>query len=128
MENKRIILIAFVVLSTVMLFPNMQLKYALADTDIYSAPTPTYTARLDGSPNECPGAGCSSRMIGEEITGTSALIGQTFNKISFTMNKANPGETLQGTITVGIWNSISIPTSGNYLKLIGTIPANSVAN
>lgn len=56
-------------------------------------------------------------FVGEEVTASSALVGDTFNEMTVHLSKAGSPT---GTYYVGVWSSSVTPTSGNYIALAGS--------
>src|SRR5688572_5833540 len=100
-----------------------------ADIIFYDVNTPRDgVERLDGSNNPCGAISCSSKFIGEEITGTSSILNQNLSKFTIVLEKATDAQTLTGNVLGGVWDSTIAPTSSNMLQACGTISANSIAD
>ena len=122
--EKSILIIPLLILCLVVL----PLQSAFADTTIYSVVTPrTDVTQLRGY-NPPASNGGSNIFVGEEFSSTSALLNQSFNKITILMEKETDGMTLTGVIYAGVWDSIATPTATNRLRVCGQMSANDVAD
>lgn len=62
----------------------------------------------------------NAKFDGEEITATSSLINQTFNRLAIYLRSS--GDVPCGyNAYIGIWSTLSAPTSANMLKTIATV-------
>lgn len=87
---------------------------AMADSELYneSGGASSKQLREGNTVNE------DRLFVGEEFTGSSSLIGETFNTVNLELIKVNSPD---GTALVGLWSSSEVPTDSNYLCLVGTI-------